>query len=55
MLVNFTVIGGNASKDLAKRIARRLKAKYVDADTRTFPDGESKICLLYTSDAADEG
>ena len=43
MLVNFTVIGGNASKDLAKRIARRLKAKYVDADTRTFPDGESKI------------
>jgi len=43
MLVKFTVIGGNASKDLAKRIARRLKAKYVDVDTRTFPDGESKI------------
>jgi len=46
-LVNFTVIGGNASKDLAKRIARRLKAKYVDADTRTFPDGESKITFRH--------
>jgi len=47
VLVNFTVIGGNASKDLAKRIARRLKAKYVDADTRTFPDGESKITFRH--------
>jgi ribose-phosphate pyrophosphokinase len=47
MLVNFTVIGGNASKGLAKRIARRLKAKYVDADTRTFPDGESKITFRH--------
>ena len=47
MLVNFTVIGGNASKDLAKRIARRLKAKYVDVDTRTFPDGESKITFRH--------
>ena len=46
-MVNFTVIGGNASKDLAKRIARRLKAKYVDADTRTFPDGESKITFRH--------
>jgi len=42
-LVKFTVIGGNASKDLAKRIARRLKAPYVEAKTRVFPDGESKI------------
>ena len=47
MLVKFTVIGGNASKDLAKRIARRLKAKYVDVDTRTFPDGESKITFRH--------
>ena len=43
MLVKFAVIGGNASKDLAKRIARRLKASYVDTKTRVFPDGESKI------------
>ena len=43
MLVKFAVIGGNASRDLAKRIARRLKAPYVEAKTRVFPDGESKI------------
>ena len=47
MLVKFTVVGGNASKDLAKRIARRLKAKYVDVDTKTFPDGESKITFRH--------
>jgi len=47
VLVKFTVVGGNASKDLAKRIARRLKAKYVDVDTRTFPDGESKITFRH--------
>jgi len=43
MLVKFAVIGGNASRDLAKRIASRLKAPYVEAKTRVFPDGESKI------------
>jgi len=42
-LVKFAVIAGNASKDLGKRIARRLKAPYVEAKTRVFPDGESKI------------
>jgi len=42
-LVKFTVIGGNASKDLAKRIARRLRATYVETQTKIFPDGESKI------------
>lgn len=42
-MVKFTVVGGNTSKDLARRIARRLKAKYVAIDARTFPDGESKI------------
>ena len=43
MLVKFAVIGGNASKDLAKRIARRLKAPYIETQTKIFPDGESKI------------
>ncbi len=43
MLVKFAVIAGSASKDLGKRIARRLKAPYVEAQTRVFPDGESKI------------
>jgi len=42
-LVKFAVIAGNASRDLAKRIARRLKAPYVEAQTKIFPDGESKI------------
>ena len=48
-MVKFTVIGGNASKDLAKRIARRLKAPYVETQTKIFPDGESKITLGYIS------
>ncbi len=43
MLVKFAVIAGSASKDLGKRIARRIKAPYVEAKTRVFPDGESKI------------
>ena len=43
MLVKFTVIAGSASKDLGKRIASRLRAPYVEAKTRVFPDGESKI------------
>jgi len=43
MLVKFAVIAGSASKDLGKRISRRLKAPYVEAKTRVFPDGESKI------------
>jgi ribose-phosphate pyrophosphokinase len=42
-LVKFAVIAGSASKDLGKRIARRLKAPYVEAKTKVFPDGESKI------------
>ena len=45
MLVKFAVIAGSASKDLGKRIARRLKAPYVEAKTRVFPDGESKIAF----------
>jgi len=40
MLVKFAVIAGSASKDLGKRIARRLKAPYVEAKTRVFPDGK---------------
>ena len=42
-MVKFAVIAGSASKDLGKRIARRLKSPYVEAKTRVFPDGESKI------------
>jgi len=44
-LAKFTVIGGNASQDLAKRLARKLKATYINTELRTFPDGENKIAL----------
>lgn len=42
---NITVIGGKASEDLARRIARRLKAGFIGSELRVFPDGESKITL----------
>ena len=42
---NFTVIGGNASEDLAKKIAKKLDAKYLKSNLRIFPDGEGKITI----------
>lgn len=45
MLSAVTVIGGKASEDLAKRLARKLKASYVSTELRVFPDGESKITI----------
>ena len=39
------MVGGDASSDLAKRIARRLKAPYVKTERKVFPDGESKITI----------
>ncbi len=44
----YTVIGGPASLDLAKKIAKKLDAKYIESETRVFPDGESKIMLADT-------
>jgi len=44
-LKNFTVIGSKASEDLAKRIAKKLNAKYLKSDLRIFPDGEGKITI----------
>ena len=44
-MAKFTVISGNASSDLAKRIARKLKAPYVKTEKKVFPDGESKITI----------
>lgn len=40
-----TVIGGNASEDIARRLAKKLKAKFVSSELRTFPDGESKVTI----------
>src|SRR2546426_9703723 len=45
LLANFTVIGGKASENLARKIADKLKAKYTKSELRIFPDGESKITL----------
>ncbi len=42
---NFTVIGSKASEDLAKKIAKKLNAKYLKSDLRVFPDGEGKITI----------
>ena len=44
-MVRYTVIGGNSSQDLARRLAGRLKAGYIGAGLRVFPDGEQKITL----------
>ncbi len=40
-----TVIGGTASQELAKKVAKKLKAKYLRAELKIFPDGESKITI----------
>jgi ribose-phosphate pyrophosphokinase len=45
LLSNYTVIGGKASEDLAKKIAKKLKANYLKSELRIFPDGESKITI----------
>ena len=42
---SFTVIGGKASEDLAKKIANKIKGKYIKSELRIFPDGESKITV----------
>ncbi len=42
---NFTVIGGHASEDLARKIAKKLDAKYLKSNLRIFPDGEGKITI----------
>ena len=44
-MAKFTVIGGCGSSDLAKRIARKLKATYIKTEKKVFPDGESKITI----------
>ena len=45
MLNKISIIAGNSSEDLAKKLSKRLKANFVKSEIRTFPDGESKITL----------
>jgi ribose-phosphate pyrophosphokinase len=39
------VIGGKASEELAKKLAKKLRADYIASELRVFPDGESKITI----------
>lgn len=40
-----SVIAGNSSDDLARKLSRKLKANFVKSQVRVFADGESKITL----------
>ena len=41
-----SVISGKTSEDLAKKVAKKIKANLVKSEIRIFPDGESKITLI---------
>lgn len=41
----YTVLGGPSSEQLARKIASKLKSRFVGCELRVFPDGESKITL----------
>ncbi len=40
-----SLIAGDSSKDLAKKISKKLQANLVKSEVKVFPDGESKITL----------
>lgn len=44
-MAKITVLSGITSEKLARRVAKKLKASYVNSSLRIFPDGESKITL----------
>ncbi|HXU94808.1 MAG TPA: ribose-phosphate diphosphokinase [Candidatus Nitrosotalea sp.] len=44
-MARYSVVGGTSSEDLAKKIAKKLKSKFIKCELRIFPDGESKITL----------
>ena len=41
-----SVISGKTSEDLAKKVAKKIKANFVKSEIKVFPDGESKITLV---------
>ena len=45
MLSKSSVIAGGASKDVAEKLARKIKANLIKSKTSVFADGESKITL----------
>ena len=44
-MVKYTVISGDSSRELAKKISKRLQGNLIKTNVRVFPDGESKITL----------
>lgn len=40
-----SVIAGNSSEEIAKKLSKKLKANLIKTEIRVFPDGESKITL----------
>jgi len=42
---NYLVVANPASENLAKKIAKRLQAKYLKTHLKVFPDGESKLTI----------
>ncbi len=42
---NYFVIGSPTSESLAKKIAKKLQAKYLKTTSKVFPDGERKITI----------
>jgi len=45
LMTSFTIMGGPSSEQLGRKIASKLKSKYIGSELRIFPDGESKITL----------
>jgi len=44
-LSKLSVIAGKSSEDVARKLARKIKANFVKSQIRVFADGESKITL----------
>jgi len=44
-LSKLSVIAGKSSEDIARKLARKIKANFVKSQIRVFADGESKITL----------
>jgi len=44
-MTNYFVVGHPSAKNLAKKITKKLQAKYLKASLRVFPDGESKLTI----------
>ena len=48
------LVSGTSNPNLANEIATYLGIKNVPLISKRFADGELYVCLLYTSDAADD-